>query len=711
MKVAHLAALTLLFLPSFVFGQRKEDEANKVTNDRPDRPLQVPPASSEAKEAFDDFERFLRRSAWERALKALYAIPEEQAGRFVDGQNGYIIPVARRRRAVLGELPPEGLATYRLFYDDPAKKLLEQAEGPNELKTLERVFSAYFLTTVGDNAADRLGDVYFEMGRFDRAADCWLAILREHPDSDLSPALVSVKAVLALARAERTAEIAPIRRDLAERYADERISLGGRMASAAEHLARYLNDEHGPKDPPRSDSAASGFSAPSSSSVASAVVPDLSQSVPAVWQMRFAQSVVAGMTTPERTQWDTNPLSAAVPAVVVEGSRLYANYLGYVFAVNLDTGKLIWRSAAFHNVRIPAAQGMARMLDTSRFAILASRNHVWTLSRDLKDPNMFASFQLTCRRSDGGDVLWQSSDLPDYAQIDLVGTPILAGETLYVVGKTPMNQQQGQAHEYVLAIRGPDGKLLWKVEVGTFRQMQRYFYYDMSDNNPLPRLVKHAGSIYVDTHVGVLARLDAESGDYDWGYGYQTDPVEGSRFFFYRMPATESSASSVPLRAGDALLVKGAKSERIHALDSDRMKTLWDRPIAKSARILGALEHAVYLGGAELSALDLRTRKMLWSTRLPGGSGAGKVLVRPGGIWQLTPRGIFELDPRSGAVRRILRGDDTGSDGGDLYLTERLLLAVTNLSISAYPVAPNAASGPGRLGASSASTRARASDD
>src|SRR4029077_7237010 len=133
-------------------------------------------------------ERFRRRSAWERALKSLYTIPEEQAGGFVDGENGLTLPAPRKRGEVLPQPPPEGLATYRLFYDDPAKKLLEEAEGPTELRTLERVFSAYFLTSSGDNAADRLGDLYFEMGRFDRAADCWLAVLREHPDTDLSPA-------------------------------------------------------------------------------------------------------------------------------------------------------------------------------------------------------------------------------------------------------------------------------------------------------------------------------------------------------------------------------------------------------------------------------------------------------------------------------------------------------------------------------------------
>src|SRR5579872_4371266 len=141
MRFVHLGLVMVAIVPALVLAAAKDDanDPDKVTNDRPDRPLQMPPASSEVKEAFDDFERFRRRNAWERALKAIYTIPETQAAKFVDGENGYIIPVARKRRAVLANLPPEGLATYRLFYDDPAKKLLDQAEGPSELKTLERV--------------------------------------------------------------------------------------------------------------------------------------------------------------------------------------------------------------------------------------------------------------------------------------------------------------------------------------------------------------------------------------------------------------------------------------------------------------------------------------------------------------------------------------------------------------------------------------------
>ena len=303
--------VTLLLLPALAFGQAKDekDKEDKVSNDDPARPLQMPPASTEVKEAIDDFDRFQRRGAWERALKALYTIPDDQALRFIDGENGFIIPIERKRRMILSALPPNGQAACRLFYDAEAKKLLDEAEGASELKNLERIFSAYFITSVGDNAADRLGDLYFELGRFDRAADCWLAILRERPDTDLSPALISVKAAVALFRAGRQSEFEQVRAEMANRYAEEKLTIGGRTAAAGELLERLIGDVRSRR---RRDEiglarrANRGRSSPAT--------------VDAAWQMRFAESVEAGMTPQELTQWESNPLSVAVPAVTIEGT-------------------------------------------------------------------------------------------------------------------------------------------------------------------------------------------------------------------------------------------------------------------------------------------------------------------------------------------------------------------------------------------------------
>src|SRR5262249_28675996 len=142
--------------------------------------------------------------------------------------------------------------------------------------------------------------------------------------------------------------------------------------------------------------------------------------------------------------------------------------------------------------------------------------------------------------------------------------------------------------------------------------------------------------------------------------------------------------------------------------EPNRMKVLWDRPIAKSARLLGTDDRVAFLGGPEISALDLKTRELKWATRVPNGSTGGIVLVRSDGIWQMTQRGVFEIDPKSGAVRRSCRGMDLGSAAGDLLLTDRLLLTVSNRSISAYPRRPAGAAISARD--DSASTKKRASE-
>ncbi|MDR3617737.1 MAG: PQQ-binding-like beta-propeller repeat protein [Paludisphaera borealis] len=679
--ISMRSAIALLLLaPALALGQAPKDEEDKVSNDNPARPLQMPPATTEVKEALDDFERFQRRSAWERALKALYTITEDQALRFVDGDSGFIIPVAQKRRQVLTALPPEGQAAYRLFYDAEAQKLFADAEGPTELANLERIYSAYFTTTIGDDAADRLGDIYFEMGRFDRAADCWLSILHDRPDTNLSPATIALKSALALARAGRRTEFDQIRADLADRYKGDKVTIGGTTAAPAELLRRLLE-----ADPPPAALAETAGPTPAAAEASL----DLGRPIEPDWQLRIAESIEAGMTPAELNQWRSNSLSDAKPAVAVEGSTLFANYLGYIVAVDLDSGKLLWRTEAFHHLENLAMQQGGQMATPGRFAILASREYVWTVARDLKDQNYMAPFHLACRRADNGELVWKSTDLPEYALFDLTGPPLLSDGTMFIPAKAQPNPQQSQPlpEQMVLAIQPHDGKLLWKREIGVFRQGQpRFYYYNMRDNSPQVRLFLRAGSLYVDTHVGVLARLDAGTGALDWGYGYKTDAPQAEMYFnMYNRVQESQAVSGRPLESGDAILVKGAQSSRLYAIDPNRMKALWERPVSKDARLLGVDDRSLYLGGQELGSLDLKTRGLSWATKLPGGSLDGAVLVRSDGLFQLTPRGIFELDPRSGDVRRIFRGQDLGSAGGDLVLTDDRLLAVSNRTITAYP--------------------------
>lgn len=672
MILVRTAIVVALLAPSLAMGQGVEEGDGKVSNDDPGRPLQMAPASTEVKEALDDFDRFQRRGAWERALKALYTIPDDQALRFVDGVDGFIIPVARKRRDVLAGLPPEGRAAYRLFYDAEARKLFDEAEGDDEQAKLERIYSAYFTTAVGDDAADRLGDLYFERGRFDRAADCWLSVLRDHPDTNLSPATLATKAALALHRAGRTSEFDQIREELGDRHQGETVTLGGRSAAPLELLESLIGE-----GAPGAISQTNPDADDAPLTLDSSTEPD--------WMVPIADSIEAGMTATELDQWRSSALSDASPASSIDGSRLYLNYLGHILAIDLESGKLLWRSSAFHGLKTMANSPVARMIDANRFAILARGEFLWCATRDLKDQNYNASFRLECRRADDGEIVWKSTDLPEIAAFEPTGTPILREETLLVAAEAQENQPL--SGQWVLAIRPRDGKLIWKTQIGSLRQGRPRFYSGQSQASPRPRLLLDAGALYIDTQLGVLARLDADSGTLEWGFGYQTESAQGNIHFFSPYQQTQAvNAGGGPILLGDSLLVKGAQSSRIYVVDPNRMTLEWERAIGKSARPLAADAHSIFLGGDDLGALDIQTRNLKWATRLPGGSGSGAVLVRSDAIRQMTSRGVFEIDPATGDVRSIFRGADLGAAAGaDLLLTADHLLTVSNRAIAAYP--------------------------
>ena len=596
-----------------------EPEADKVSNDRPDRPLQMPPASTEMKEAFDDFERFQRRGAWERALKALYTIPEDQAARFVDGENGFIIPVARKRRTVLAGLSPDGQAAYRLFYDSEAKKLLDEAEGPTEQEP----------------RAALLG-VFPHVGRRQRRRSPGRSVLRA--------GAVRPRRRLLAGHPPGASRHRPLAGppDGQGRPGAWRGPDGDRSSSAPLGAGRPVRRREGHDRRPdgaggRAPQAASlGELAPPRARTprlvggATARRPTSPRRSPPAWQLRFADSVEAGMTPVELTQWETTTLSGAVPAVAVDGQTLFANYLGHIFALDLASGKMLWRSASFHNLEQATHAGPVPDASTrSRFAILAAPGHVWSLGRDVKDPNYQAPFRLVCRRAENGEVIWKSTDLPDYAGIDFVGPPILADGTR--CSSRPRRRcrsnsgQDSQPQQYVLAIQPHDGKLLWKTEVGIFRQGERYYWYYGHARHLAPAaagLPRGRRSTSTRTSASSPGSTPIPA---RWTGATATRPIPSSRraasssIWNGSRRQASTPAASTPLPVGRRRADQG---DQVGSALRDRPGPD-EGPVGAADRQVGAparrrRHDRCILGGPELRALDLRTRTLLWATRLPG---------------------------------------------------------------------------------------------
>ena len=233
----------------------------------------------------------------------------------------------------------------------------------------------------------------------------------------------------------------------------------------------------------------------------------------------------------------------------------------------------------------------------------------------MKDQNFFAPFQLICRRADNGEVVWKSADLPDYAAFDLVGLPLLADGKLFIAG-----QDSGQSAAAARACRSSS---CWRSSRTTARfsgrpRSARSARASSTSTTTCPTRRPSLGwsiargAIYLDTHVGVLAParrgIRARSTGDTATRRPRSSPDIASSII---MPQEPQAIGGPPLQTGEAFLVKGMQSERLYAVEPNKMKVLWERPITKASRLLGVDDNAVYLGGDELSAVDLEDAEAL----------------------------------------------------------------------------------------------------
>lgn len=652
-------------------------------------PFLLPSQPTEIGEAIEDFRRFAGRKQWEKAFKHLQKVFDATSTGLVLTDTGIMLPSRLIAREALLELPPAGQDAYRIFFDAEAKKLLEQAQGPEELAKLTQIFTRYLVTSIGDDAANRLGDLHFEAGNFAQAVNAWRSILEERPDSRVSKARLRVKIAVALARLQRWGEFRQILRVIEEQHGQEKMTIAGKETSPADYLR------------PLADRSRSADLQVVSAGRALPVDIPLSGDPAPLWQFRFFQhydpqkeNQPPGLRM-QQQMWGWGGGSAgvsdAVPPVVTDDSRVYVNFVGYGMGIDQQTGKLLWRTGRFLDAVQKAQQGQIQSIE--QFGLSIGGDRTWAITTDPKGNNQqqnrfpgggnAGGFGLWVREAVTGKELLVSKNIAELKDWNFRGTPLVTADRIFVCASKP--NQQGELH--LLALNPKDARLLWSTLIGTYVGEQQYYYYQM-ERGTQPSLLLDGDRLYVDTHAGSLVQVEAVSGQVDWGLNYSSDPTQNRGMWWggYPMQMDRLSASP-PQMVNGVLYVKGMRSRRLYAVDPQRPKVLWSRPVEKSAILLGVDDNRFYLGGQEISAYDAGTRKILWSVNAIPGTSWNRPLVTQGRIYSFSPRGIYEINKDDGQVVHLLRGADGYSLGGQLIAAPKCLLAVSNLAITAYPLA------------------------
>jgi outer membrane protein assembly factor BamB len=642
-------------------------------------------------DALEDFARYRDKKAWELAFRSLETLAEGKREGMVATGDGFFVPSRQRVMLGLTSLPPEGKQAFRLFYDARAKQLLDKVENAakgqapagggsapgaaavDEVAALREIYDRYFITSVGDRAADRLGDALFESGDFAAAAAAWGSILRDFPDTALPRVRLHVKRAVALARGAQWEAFEESLRAVRTEFAGERVTVGGREVVATEFLESL-----------RAVASGTGAGGVPGGPVAADGPVELPREDKPAWQIQLfdasLRAKLEGALTNNGWGRHMTGLSTLVPPAATDGQRVYVNWLGVVFAADARTGKLLWRNRGFDKLGDKFQHFVNQMLDVECYTLTLAGDALFVTGINLERvQNYQEPVKLVCMTPADGKVKW-SSNTGSLSGFNFLGSPVKVGEVVYATAR----KQQGQ-DVVLLAIGFAKGELLWQLDLGAAQAGQTY---RGEPDMPQPLIVPHAGgSLYVLTNNGALLAVDTGARRLSWAFTYAPPPVSGrQRFWGGYQAAPEPKMGAAAFARGSTLYLKEEDGDAAYAVDLSGPSLLWRRPLDRenSVRLVGGRLLSI---GQDLGAIDATTRAMAWSASLPPLGARLNPLVSETRLLAFAPRGIYEIDVADGDTVRIFRGADRESVGGDLCRAPGRLIAVSNLAITAYPVA------------------------
>ena len=649
-------------------------------------------------ETLEDFERFRDKQAWEKALAALDKVYDAAPTGLIPSPDGFLLPVGQKLRQEMLSLPPAGREAFRLFNDPKAQALYQAAvdsagddsgaaveNSPDSIAALQGIVDRYFVSSIGDKAADRLGDALFEAGNFAGAQQAWKMILDDYPDTTLAPALLQTKRAIALAREGKWEEFGQVRAIVHDRYAGQSVTLGGSETAADQYLdALAAAKSGGPTTQPSSMTP---------STVADSVAGDDAVALPKsdtpVWQIPLMDDATEKQVEQALSQYGWQSMGASItsrsPAVASDGKRLYVNGVGACFAADLVTGKMVWRTDVISNLGQVVKQSFmyGGGLDFADTAVAVCGDNLYLVRRPRSEVNAGPGnpedrvMRLFCLKAASGKEIWKSTDGPLSAW-SFLGHLLVSGNTLYVCARAPQSQEI-----HLLSI-APDDQVNFDLTLGT-----GVGGTDMRGQPTvrIPEMIEHDGKIFILTNCGIVLAVDPQGPTILWAFSYPTRVANAQQqFFVSNAVASDPPGHGAIVVRGSTLCFKEEGDDVLYALDLAGQSLLWKRPTDETVALSGADDSGVLMLGPEADRIDATSHALLWSDRLSGGAADIRPVFQGGHAYVFGSRGVHDLNAATGDVGPVFHGYDRSGMGGEIWFTGGDMVTVSSRAITAYPL-------------------------
>ena len=139
----------------------------------------------------------------------------------------------------LAAMPPEGLREYRTAYDAKARAMFKQAEEQQDVESrilrYTKVYDEFLVSSVGDDALERCGDLNLALGRYYEALAQFRRLVEVYPkDTDRDLAMILAKAAYCAARIGDIEHRDVLLERVASEYPGKRIKLLGKLVATGD---------------------------------------------------------------------------------------------------------------------------------------------------------------------------------------------------------------------------------------------------------------------------------------------------------------------------------------------------------------------------------------------------------------------------------------------------------------------------------------------
>ncbi|MBL8799632.1 MAG: PQQ-binding-like beta-propeller repeat protein, partial [Planctomycetia bacterium] len=543
-------------------------------------------------------QRKLEEKQWAEAIEELQAVLDEAGDDLVplDGaQPRHCLAARRLCQLFFAALPPAALKQYRSRVDPAARKLLEQAEPTRDVGQLKRLAEDYFASRPSERALDLLGDLAFERGDFHEAERWWRHLIKplaalqpgelRYPDSQLDPALVRAKLVLAaLFRGDRNAAQEQLK-TLRAAHPKSAGELAGDKGNYADILQKLL-DQKDLTPPPGDDAAWPTFAGAASRSHALAQLPRV-RWLEEPWRVRLDGKPTdpkAEELPPVNYRNASEAARALAYYPVIAGNRVLFADARFVSVHDLNTGRRLFRYDLLANAG-PRIEPEVPVKHDERFTLTVADGRVYVrLGLPMlgfpKEGEAAPASYLLCLDLPAGNEgeltrRWQVTTRADAReQTSFEGSPIVQGGRVWIA--------QTHFHRNVAATAlecydAATGTRRWRQEICEATEL-------MPDGAPRyrPHLLTLAGpNLVYCSHSGAVVAVDAATGKRSWGIRYARrgpKPTDGQL----------SPRDLAPPVYGDGrVYVAPADFDRILCLDVLTGRTLWESNPIEVVHLLG----------------------------------------------------------------------------------------------------------------------------